>query len=178
MTWLYSWRADVKPVEGGMPGIYFFTLDCSGALPALGASMLFHLPYRLASIQTLRDAHGTSTFVSARRFSSAALEVAWRTSGEPETAGPVAREAAFFVERYCLYNEAGPLLRAAAMPRAARLWRGSITHAPWPVQRARICSLEHSLLDWLGLEPSGPCRAYFSPGVSAIDFFWEPVEPQ
>ena len=140
--------------------------------------MLFHLPYRLASIQTRRDAHGTSTFVSTRRCSSAALEVVWRTSGEPEMVGPVVREATFFVERYCLYNEAGPLLRAAAMPRAANLWRGSITHAPWPMQRARICSLEHSLLDRLGLEPVGPCRAYFSPGVGAIDFFWEPVVEQ
>jgi uncharacterized protein YqjF (DUF2071 family) len=168
-------RTDVQPVGGGPPGIYFFTLDCSRLLPALGASMLFHLPYRLARIAKSRTQRGKS-IVSARRCSTAGLEVEWEASGAPETEGEVAQEAAFFVERYCLYNEAGPLLRVVAMPRAASLWRGSITHEPWPVQRVHIYSIQHTLLDPLGLKPTGPCLAHFSPGVAEIEFFWEALE--
>ena len=90
--------ADVRPVGGGPPGIYFFTLDCSRVLPALGASMLFHLPYRLARISKRQTNRCTSTFVSERRCSGAGLEVEWETSGVPEVEGKVAQEAAFFVD--------------------------------------------------------------------------------
>jgi hypothetical protein len=40
-------RTYVRPSRGhGPPGIFFFTLECSGFLPAFGASLLFNLPYR------------------------------------------------------------------------------------------------------------------------------------
>ena len=188
-------RTYVKPGGGGPPGIYFFTLDCSGLLPALSAALIFHLPYRLASMQRSSPRLGvprpqpqgkevegeaeleplhTWSFKSARRGSEASFHARWDTIGTPETEGEVAREAAFFLERYCLYNSAGPLLRSVAMPRGASLWRGSITHAPWPVQRARVRLLHHTLVfAQLGLAPAGNCVAHFSPGVGDIVFFWE-----
>ena len=175
-------RADVKPAWGGAPGIFFFTLDCSRLLPALGASLIFNLPYRLAGIERERprDLNNTAawSFSSARYGSTHAdLNVSWVTSGAPETEGVVASEAEFFVERYCLYNLGGVFLRTAALPRGATLWRGSITHAPWPVQRADVLSLEHSLVrDLGGLKITGDCLAHFSPGVKDITFFWEPCE--
>ena len=151
--------ADVKPTGGaGAPGIYFFTLDCSSMLPALGAWAIFNLPYRLASIKRGRpqelcgqmDATAAWSFSSTRYRSTAALNVSWAISGTPETDGEVASEAEFFLERYCLYNLGGPFLRGVALPRGASLWRGTITHAPWPVRRAEVRSLEHTLVEDLG----------------------------
>ena len=188
-------RADVKPVGGGTPGIYFFTLDCSSLLPALGALLLFHLPYRIATIRFSQPDEQCSTAASspsfasssspcsiasatfcassARQGSTAAVHAEWETIGQPETQGAVADEAAFFVERYCLYNTAGPFLHAVAMPFTAKMWRGSITHKQWPVQRAILRGLQHNLLQTLGLQPCGDCLAHFSPGVTDIVFYWE-----
>ena len=175
--------ADVTPTGGSAPGIYFFTLDCSKVLPALGASLIFNLPYRLAGIergrpQALSDTATAWSFSSARYGSThAGLHVSWATSGAPQTEGVVASEAAFFVERYCLYNLGGAFLRTVALPHGAPLWRGIITHAPWPVQRAEVLSLEHTLVrDLGGLKITGDCVAHFSPGVKDITFFWEACE--
>ena len=183
-THTHKHTADVKPAGGGAPGIYFFTLDCSRLLPALGASFIFNLPYRLAGIQRGRPRDPSSNNTAAWSFSSVrygstqvGLNVSWVTSGAPETEGEVASEAAFFVERYCLYNLGGVFLRTVALPRGAPLWRGSITHAPWPVQRAEVLSIEHSLVRGLGgLKITGQVLAHFSPGVKDVTFFWEAVE--
>jgi len=158
-------------------GIYFFTLDCSNLLPCVGASLLFHLPYRAAHITRSSPAPGIWRVSSSRHLSRAAVEVEWEALGVPETEGDVAAEAAFFLERYCLYNEAGPFLRCIAMPPAATLWRGSITHAPWPVQRARVRLVRQLLLEQLGLHATGPVLGHYSPGVPDIDFFWEAHVP-
>lgn len=161
----------------GPPGIYFFTLDCSGMLPALGASLLFNLPYRLAKMARNTPQPGTSSFASTRRGAAAALQVEWECEGKEQTEGEVAREAAFFVERYCLYNEAGPFLRVVGMARDENLWRGTITHTPWPVQRVGIHKLQETLLGSLDLQPTGPCLAHFSKGVKDIKFCWQAVPP-
>ena len=42
----------------GPPGIFFFTLECSAALPAVGARLLFNLPYCLARMRRGAAARG------------------------------------------------------------------------------------------------------------------------
>lgn len=184
--WMVAWlglthhavnvRTYVRPAESaGPPGIFFFTLDCSALLPTVGAKALFNLPYRYARMRRRLD--GDTHFLeSARRRSNVCVAAEWKADGEPS--GADAALATFFVERYALYNRPGPVLRCI-MPRHSRLWTGSITHAPWPVQRARLmayggfCSKD-GVLSALGLSElvQGACVAHMSSGVGPIEFFW------
>ena len=173
-------RTYVRPVgdSENTPGIYFFTLDCSHVLPALGARVLFHLPYRMAAMtRRLLDRGKAYIFKSRRRIANAKLDVEWETEGE--TMMPPQNSLAFyFVERYCLYNRAGFFLRLLGVP---NLWRGSITHAPWPMQKARIMRLHNTVLSLVpGMQdaivsPQNPI-AHFSPGVSDIRFYFQAMQ--
>lgn len=165
------------PPDAGPPGIYFFTLDCSALLPTLGAHALFNLPYRYARMRrrTVGESHSLE---SSRVRSDVSLAAEWRPCGE-SLEGAEAALSRFFVERYALYNEPGPLLRLL-MPQHSRLWAGTITHEPWPVQRARliayggICS-KSGVLSALGLSEivQGGCIAHTSRGVGPVEFFWQ-----
>jgi uncharacterized protein YqjF (DUF2071 family) len=157
------------------PGIYFFTLDCSHTLPALGARLLFRLPYRLAAM-TRRVLQNGKTFIfkSSRHITNAKLDVEWETKGEAVPAPPDSL-AFFFVERYCLYNRAGTFLRLFGIK---GLWRGSITHAPWHVQKAQVNRLHNTVFSE-GIQeaifaPQNPI-AHFSPGVSNVRFYFDAI---
>jgi len=169
-------RAYVRPAAGGgAPGIFFFSLDCSGALPALGARALFNLPYRLARMR-----RSPTTFESAPAVGGGGpFYVEWAAGLQAPAPAPPGSRAAFLVERYRLYNEAGLALRPA-MPRfGPGLWVGRITHAPWPLVDARVTALTGAaaLLEAHGLRPLSPdpAAAHFSPGVADIAFFWAPL---
>lgn len=179
-------RTYVRPTGcGGKPGIYFFTLDCSHVLPALGARILFHLPYRLAAVVRRVSYQNEKTyylFKSRRALCStraAELDVEWEITGET-TPAPSNSLAFFFVERYCLYNRAGTFLRL--LLRVPFLWRGTITHDPWPVQFAQVTRLHNTVLSIIPgmhqaiLTPHNPI-AHFSPGVSNIRFYFQAMPP-
>lgn len=196
-------RTYVRPTHGaGPPGIFFFTLDCSALLPTIGAWLLFNLPYRYARM--LRSTRHTNDETSSLRLEStrvrgnAAIAAEWKAEGS--ALGEDATDAAdadadllgrFFVERYALYNPAGPLLRLLAMiPRlwkkrssssSSNLWTGTITHEPWPLTKARLIAYggiccKGGVLAALGLselvQGGRPVLAHASSGVGPIDFFW------
>ena len=85
----------------------------------------------------------------------------------------------FLVERYCLYNAPGPLLRGLVMRRGAALWHGVITHEPWPLKRAALAHWESSALEAAGLASivCGEPIAHASRGVGPIDFYWHGEPP-
>ena len=171
-------RTYVRPADGdGPPGIYFFTLDCNGLLPTIGAFLLFNLPYKLASMR--RAEHSIS---SQRVGSAVAVQTQWEPLPEPDAPADDDQLGRFFVERYALYCTPGPLLRMF-MSADSRLWCGTITHAPWPLRRARlrafggICS-SVGVLTAVGLselvlaDGGGGPIAHASSGVGPIEFFW------
>eukprot|EP00933_Yihiella_yeosuensis_P073386 TRINITY_DN82045_c0_g1_i1.p1 TRINITY_DN82045_c0_g1~~TRINITY_DN82045_c0_g1_i1.p1 ORF type:complete len:275 (-),score=38.14 TRINITY_DN82045_c0_g1_i1:332-1156(-) len=174
-------RTYVRPAGGGTPGIFFFTLDCSGLLPTAGANALFKLPYCLSKMER-RMPEQTSDKKSWRmyskgRFRKAEIDVEWEIAdGCADEEKEVTQEAEFFVERYCVYNEAGPILKALFMPRGSSLWRGQITHEKWPVQRANVKYIQESVLRAVGIEPVGPCLAHYSSGVNDVTFYWEALK--
>jgi uncharacterized protein YqjF (DUF2071 family) len=165
-------------------GIYFFTLDCSHVLPAIGARLLFNLPYRLANMMrrlVWNNDNGTTRhywFQSTRWGTSAQLDVEWKIDND--AAAPALQNSlgTFFVERYCLYNTAGTFLRI--MPGIHGLWCGSITHAPWPLQQVQVGRLFNTVLGAvpgmnraiLSNNKDDPI-AHFSPGVSDIRFYFQ-----
>lgn len=176
-------RTYVRPSVTGddeQAGIYFFTLDCSHVLPAIGARLLFHLPYRLAKMTRRLLSRGggeTAYLFQSKRHGihnkqSAQLEVEWKTE---EQVIPQSSLASFFVERYSLYNQAGTFLRMLGVP---FIWRGRIEHTPWPMQHVNeVTTLHNTLLSAVpGLEEAILSKepiAHFSPGVNDIRFFFE-----
>jgi len=177
-------RTYVRPIRGnGPPGIYFFSLDCSTGLPALGARLLFNLPYKVASMSRTHaspESHSQHEFISQRQKRTifrtepaGAFHAVWSAEGSLQEAPPGSL-AEFVVERYCLYCERGLVLRClgAAFLKLKRLWRGDIDHAPWPLQRARVELLENTMLRPIGFEAAEPFDAHYSTGVGSIDFFF------
>ena len=96
------------------------------------------------------------------------------------SAGAEAALRRFFVERYALYNTPGPLLKLV-LPRGAHLWSGTITHAPWPMHRAKLLAYGGfcsgiGVLAAVGLHElvdGQACIAHASEGVGPIEFFWQ-----
>ena len=144
-------RTYVRPAGGGPPGVYFFSLDCSHALASIGARLLFNLPYRLARMLRSKEESGHRSgqhrLSSARHGPSAvsapALDVTWgaAAAAPPPRAAEAGSLAAFLCERYHLYASAGLLMRR--LLGVTSLWRGTIAHAPWPLQVADA-SVRHS----------------------------------
>ena len=205
--WLVRWlglshhavnvRTYVRPAstEAGPPGIYFFSLECSGILPCIGARLLFNLPYQYARMTRVRQHTGAMALKSSRATAEAAIQVEWvaegpvlcGTSDDDDQAAPspvsdLDADAAlgrFFVERYALYNVPGPLMRLV-MPSGSRLWSGTITHEPWQLRKARLiaygglCS-SVGVLSAAGLADlvvGGASVAHASSGVGPVQFYW------
>jgi uncharacterized protein YqjF (DUF2071 family) len=106
---------------GGVPGVWFLTLDASSPFFVNAGRTLYGLPYRLARMTTLLDGERTH-YLSTRR------DACFAAAYEP--CGPAARAEArslehFLVERYRLFSM-----------RRGRLITAVVDHEPWPLQPA------------------------------------------
>ena len=146
----------------GQPGIFFFSLDASRVIPALGARVFYQLPYYPADIN-FSLSNGLYRFESTRTLSSGTrLRVAWRRGArlrDPDTESL----AFFLVERYCFFTKVGGSI---SMTRAY--------HAPWILDEALVEEFGSSMISAAGLrEPSGAPLTHFSEGVNVQ--IWPPV---
>jgi uncharacterized protein YqjF (DUF2071 family) len=113
--------------RGGIPGVYFFSLDAT-SLPAVWSARAFYdLPYFHASmaIQSAGEQFGYS---STRRTRPGTQPAEFRGRywpvSPPRQAQPGSLEH-FLTERYCLYTA-----------KAGTTRRAMIHHTPWPLQDA------------------------------------------
>jgi uncharacterized protein YqjF (DUF2071 family) len=140
----------------GTPGIYFFSLECSEALVAIGARIAT-MPYIPATME--RSAAGAEYVFSSRRWrGKGSVEAAWTVT---DAAAP-SRLTDFLVERYYVFSTLGMFVL-----------RGHVHHEPWPLRSAELKHLDFDLFDQAGLPladaRSGPIVT-FSPGVGPVDF--------
>jgi uncharacterized protein YqjF (DUF2071 family) len=139
---------------GGIPGVWFFSLDAGQKLAVRTARRFFHLPYFDARFEI--KLQGDRVSYSAVRTHRAAPAAAFSASYQPT--GPVYRSEAgtldaWLTERYCLY----------AADTAGRIYRGKIEHEPWPLQPAEATLHTNTLGDWLGIEMIGdPATLHFA----------------
>lgn len=126
----------------GVPGVYFFSLDCSNPLAVECARTWFHLPYYFAEMKAVSQ-DGWTKYKSLRcdrRADSAQLEVNYRPAGAPYRAAPGSLEH-FLTERYCLYTTCGD-----------RLLRGHVHHEPWNLQSVESELQMNTMLLPLGID--------------------------
>jgi uncharacterized protein YqjF (DUF2071 family) len=110
---------------GGLPGVFFFSLDASSSLAVLGARTLLGLPYRRAEMECRREADGWVRYRSERIGEPAVFEARYRGIDVASAARPGSLDE-FLVERYRLF-----------MARDGVVSRLEIDHPPWQLRRAQ-----------------------------------------
>jgi len=135
----------------GIPGVWFFSLDASKLIPAMGARALFMLPYHDAAV-TFEESAGEFTFELARSGSPAAhFRAGWRPGlrlRDPD----VDSLAFFLVERYCYFAL-----------RDGTIYMTRIYHPPWILDEAIVSSHASTMIGALGIaEPGTRPIAHFS----------------
>jgi uncharacterized protein len=121
-------------------GVWFFSLDAASRPAVWGAKTFFHLPYFHSRIILNRKNDLAEYEVNRVGDASARMRCSWRV-GEPMSASSPGSLEHFLTERYSLF----------AADIRQRLFRGRIRHAPWPLRRATLESLDDRLLPAAGL---------------------------
>jgi uncharacterized protein YqjF (DUF2071 family) len=150
---------------GGVPGVWFFSLDAASAAAAAIARATLGLPYfraRMARSASDRVHHYRSERL-APRPGPASFEARWRV-GAPAPVSPRSPDR-FLSERYALYTTlAGALLRVR------------VRHPPWILHDASVEHLHETVTRAAGLAVSAPpALSRFSPGVDVEVLAPEPV---
>ena len=123
----------------GVPGVWFFSLDCNSRAAVLGARTFFHLPYYHADIELQQQDTLIDYSLSRRDQAAAEFRASWTIGASLPVAEPGSLEF-FLTERYCLYSY-----------HANKLYRGRIHHQPWPLQEATVLSCTSSMIEAQGL---------------------------
>ena len=135
---------------GGVPGVFFFSLDAASRMAVIGARAAFFLPYYHAEMQAEVEGE-TIRYRSRRRSSSAEFRGSYRPVTRPRQRERGSLEH-FLTERYCLY---------AVTPRG-QLLRADIHHLPWPLQDAEAEIEVNTMAEAAGIRlPDQPPLLHF-----------------
>jgi uncharacterized protein YqjF (DUF2071 family) len=139
----------------GVPGVWFFSLDCTSEGAVLAARTFYYLPYYKAHID-LDESNGTINYESQRLEAPVANFLArWRTGEDLSTSDPDSLDY-FLTERYCLYSE-----------HKGEIYRARIFHQPWSLRTANVDFFESSMIESLGLPtPQGAPALHYAEKIS------------
>jgi uncharacterized protein YqjF (DUF2071 family) len=153
--------------RGKDPGVWFFSLEAASRVAVMIARTVWHLPYHHARM-TLDKGDFGIRYASERRSPPplpAVCNVTSKPISPPTPAKPGTLEH-FLAERYILYADAGD----------GALRRGAVHHIPYPLQTAKVCAWEESLLAAAGIErPPGEPMAHYASRVDVEIFALEEV---
>ena len=110
----------------GIPGVWFYSLDCNQPLAVWAARRFFGLPYFHARMSSRRS--DWVDYASARQGTPAVARYRYRGRG-PAQESAVESLAFFLLERYFLYA-----FRRPQCP----LLRGQVIHSPYHYQEAEV----------------------------------------
>jgi uncharacterized protein YqjF (DUF2071 family) len=141
------------------PGVFFFSLDAGSLLAVLGARALFALPYYHARFAIATEG-GAIRYRCERKGSGkprAVFEARYQPTGPVQLAHPGSLED-WLTARYCLYATRG-----------ARLMRGEIHHAPWPLQPAMADIVRNTIAEPAGIRlPATAPLLYYSEQLEVV----------
>jgi uncharacterized protein YqjF (DUF2071 family) len=150
------------------PGVWFFNLEAANSIAVVLARRLFHLPYHFARMFLERESttgphRPASILYSGTRRWPGPLPASYSVRAIP--VGPIQRAPVgtvdyFLVERYILFTAW-----------KSRLYQGRVHHTPYPLQSAKILSLDETLLAAAGIErPEVAPLAHFAARVNVEVF--------
>jgi uncharacterized protein YqjF (DUF2071 family) len=137
----------------GVPGVWFYSLDCNQALAVWVARTFFRLPYEHAAMQA--EFGAANDYRSTRRGTGVEARFRWRPQGSPQAAKAAGLDH-FLLERYHLYAAKG-----------GKLFRGQVAHEPYQFQPAEVDELSIQPAELAGFPglPAKPQHVCHSPGV-------------
>lgn len=144
--------------EEGVPGVWFFSLDAENPVFVHTARAWYRLNYVLASM-SLHASSDAVKYISRRRHGGVASHVETKIRAGSNVATPGSLDH-FLVERYALYAFA-----------RGRLWRGRVSHDPYPLVKASCECVDEGLVAAAGItRPDIEPHVLFSPGVDVQVF--------
>ena len=148
----------------GIPGVYFWSLDCASRLAVWAARTFYHLPYFNASM-SVQNAGESFSYRCTRQENSSPAEfrATYRLISSARQREKTTLEH-FFTERYCLYTvHRGKVLRAY------------IHHLPWPLQDAEAKVELNTMAQAAGIHlPATPPLLHFARDLEVL--VWWPEE--
>jgi uncharacterized protein YqjF (DUF2071 family) len=151
--------------RNGLPGVWFFSLDCSQPVAVAVARTFFHLPYHFARMNADRDDDRIWNYTSQRRGQACALQYRYRLDGEVFQAQPGTLDY-FLIERYVLFSWNGK-----------SLFSGRVHHVPYPLKQTAQILVNPGLMElegFKGMTPA-PCHVTGSHGVTVEVFALEKI---
>jgi uncharacterized protein YqjF (DUF2071 family) len=128
--------------ERGIPGVWFYSLDCNQALAAALAKVFYSLPYHSARMEAKEQA-GMINYICQRDGTAEPSHYHYRK--EPKPVGSQAGSLPFFLaERYLLYSWSA---------KTGRLYSARIHHAPWQLFQAHLGKYDETMLRLNNLNP-------------------------
>ena len=139
----------------GQPGVYFLSLEASSWLAVRVARFAWGLPYWLAEM-TSEKAGDRTKYASSRSEGGAGVACEY-SPGEHLGPSQVGTLEHFLLERYYLFLE-----------KKGIVYRGHVSHVPYPAQRATLHAMKEDLLVAGGLptHPTMPKTVHYA---SAVD---------
>ena len=123
----------------GVPGVWFFSLDCTHEAAVLAARTFYYLPYYKAHIDLDQDEQ-VITYECQRLEAPAARFIGRWEIGDGLPTNEAESLEFFLTERYCLYSE-----------RRGQIYRSRVFHQPWSLRSAKIHDWQSSMIESLGL---------------------------
>jgi uncharacterized protein YqjF (DUF2071 family) len=128
--------------ENGIPGVWFFSLDCNQSLAVLLAKAFYSLPYHSAEMEGQVNA-GLVEYSCKRN--GEAQKAIFRYRKETKSVGIQCGSLPFFlVERFLLYSYSAA---------TQKLYRARIHHAPWEIFHAQLGQYDETMLRLNNLNP-------------------------
>jgi uncharacterized protein YqjF (DUF2071 family) len=147
--------------KNGIPGVYFFSLDCSNSFAVWTAKSFYHLPYFDAIMSYRTGEDGIVHYESKRRNAPAQFQATYKPTGSMLRTAEQSLDR-FLTERYCLYTT----------NKLGKLFRGVIHHHVWPLQAAEAEISINTMTDFtLNLKlPDCPPILHYSERLETIEW--------
>lgn len=151
---------------GGVPGIWFISLDAASRLAVRGARVACNLPYFDAEMTIVRfreEVQYRSRRVH-RRAPSAEFKGSYRPTGPVAPAVPGTLEH-FLVERYCLFT----------IGRGQEVFQLDVHHRPWPLQAGEAEIETNTMGEAVGIAlPAQPPLVHYAHRLDVLA--WLPAQ--
>lgn len=150
--------------SAGVPGVWFYSLDCNQPAAVWLARTFFNLPYHHATMHAPQRS-GQIEYCSQRKDGTAHVRCDYSMDHTTRLAEPGTLDF-WLIERYLLYSK-----------HAGRLYRGQVHHEPYPLAELSLKNYDFRALTPPGLASfSGePAHRIASPGVRVEVFGLERV---
>ena len=128
--------------RNGVPGIWFYSLDCNHSLAVMMAKAFYSLPYYTAEMEA-RVESGLYQYRCQRLGEKEAATFHYRKEDKTVASQPGSLPF-FLAERYVLY---------AYSPKKEKLYSARVHHAPWELFHAHLGKYDETMLRINKLDP-------------------------